>query len=256
VSGIDYAIAGTLSLVNQDGYRPISFEGSQLVYAKTSIAGFFFDAVLRVEHNRTLRMTEHPIQTGANVVDHAFMLPAQITLEIGMSDVMASIIPGQFKAPSLGTQASSLGLGALNILTGGQAAKYAQLATGLLSAVFPQPSKSVNAYQVLKQLQGLRIPLSVTTRLDTYENMLIEQLAAPDDVRTAYGLRAIVRMRQIIVATVPTQTVPTRPQMTKTTDKGPVQSTPLANSDGSVASKIDNKGRGLYESWKKYLEGK
>ncbi|HEX4209508.1 MAG TPA: hypothetical protein VHY56_03880, partial [Candidatus Binataceae bacterium] len=46
-------------------------------------AVYVFDAILRAEHQRELRKTEHPVQTGANITDHAYLLPARITLEIG-----------------------------------------------------------------------------------------------------------------------------------------------------------------------------
>ena len=54
---------------------------------KTSIGDFFFDAVFKTEHTANMIITEHPIQTGAPVSDHAYMEPVEISVEIGMSDV-------------------------------------------------------------------------------------------------------------------------------------------------------------------------
>jgi len=251
-NALDYAIAGTMALANIEGYRPISFSGAQFVYAKTNLAGFFFDAVMRVEHTKALRITEHPLQTGANISDHAFMLPAYVTLEISMSDTMATVIPGQFGVPSLGSIATKLGIATANSLTGGTAGKYLQLLTGLTSAAFPRPSKSVNAYQVLKQLQALRLPLSLVTRLDVYENMLIEQITAPDDYTTSSGLKAIVTLKQLLIAVVPTQKVSARKQATNKTDKGPVQ-TQTGSDNGSAISQLGDRYGKLFND---YVKGK
>ena len=56
-----------------------------------------FDAVLRTDHNGTVQVTQHPVQTGASISDHAFCNPDELQLEIGMSDaaVNASGGPGR-----------------------------------------------------------------------------------------------------------------------------------------------------------------
>lgn len=175
-------------------YRPGIWQGlpvddvNQLMYIKTNIGGFFFDAIIREEHTSTLKMTEHPVQTGANIVDHAYMEPAQLTIEIGMSDAMESIIKDQFKG------------------------RY---------------TKSVSAYQVLLDLQKARLPLQVQTRLTLYKNMLIESIDAPDDYKTQFGLRCTVTMKEIFVVEVTKTTVSARSQTTGSTSKGAVQPEPV-----------------------------
>ena len=180
-------------------FRPFQWGGlpsnmAQLVHLRTNIAytqddqslyGYFFDAVIREEHTTTLRKTEHPIQTGANSTDHAFMLPAQLVLEIGMSDAMYELVTGQYS----GTY----------------------------------ETKSVAAYNALVALQESREPLTVTTRLKRYENMLIEQIHTPDDISTYYGLRATITMSQLITSEVSEETVSAREHVTKTTNRANVQ---------------------------------
>jgi hypothetical protein len=175
-------------------YRPQAWNGlpvddvNQLMYIKTNIGGFFFDAIIRTEHTSTLKMTEHPVQTGANIVDHAYMEPAMLVMEIGMSDAMDSMVQGQFTS------------------------RY---------------TKSVSAYQVLLDLQKARLPLQVLTRLNLYQNMLIEEITAPDDFKTQFGLRCTVTMKEIFVVEVSTTTVSARPQSTGSTNKGAVQPEPM-----------------------------
>lgn len=185
------SVASLLAITNAAGYRPLDWsiytDVSQLIYIRTNINGYFFDAVLREVHETGLRITEHPVQSGANIVDHSFIIPARLILEIGMSDVMASYVTGQFSSAS---------------------------------------TKSVSAYQTLLSLQASRKPLIVTTMLNSYKNMLIESMNAPRDSRSRYGLRVTVTLRQILTAKV-TQTSTTdssRSQATDTTNKGTVSS--------------------------------
>lgn len=193
--------AGAAILTGLNGYRPfqwslagVSNDPNQLVYLHTNIAGYFFDAIFRVEHLSNLRITEHPVQDGANISDHAYKLPEHITLEIGMSDCMDSFISGQF------------GVG---------------------------DGKSIQAYQVLKGMQEARNPLSVVTRLQVYNNMLIESIVAMDDVHTRFGGKFIVTLKQIITAQLATTTVKSdRPQTTQETPKAQVQ----AEQPGSAIS--------------------
>lgn len=159
-------------------------EKEQLILVKTNIAGFFFDAVLKEEHTSTLKITEHPVQTGVNITDHAYMEPARLVMELGMSDVMDALYPGQFEG------------------------SY---------------TKSVSAYRVLLDLQKSRLPLQVLTRLYLYQNMLIESISAPDNYTTLYGLRCTVTLREIMVVDVMQTTVSARPQITGSTPKGTVQ---------------------------------
>ncbi len=163
---------------------PTEADIPQLIYCKTNIAGYFFDAVLRSEHTSNVAITEHPVESGANITDHSYVKPAQLVMEVGMSDVATSYIEGQF--------------------SGGW-------------------SRSVQAYKVLLELQQNRVPFSVLTRLKRYDNMLIETLAIPDDYTTRYGLKATATLREILVATVMTVKVSARPQVTDHTARGELQ---------------------------------
>ena len=148
---------------------------------------YFFDAVLAADHYTSLRITEHPVQIGASIVDHAYAVPARIVLEVLMSDVLDSFIHGQYATDA---------------------------------------SKSVSAYRTFKAIQARRLPLTLNTHLDTYENMLIEDVRATDTNETVAGARMTVVFRQIIMATIATATVSSRPDRTDTTNEGTIQ--PLA----------------------------
>lgn len=170
--GSVFTAVGTVALLASGrmdiGYRPRTWGSSladplQMVLVKTNIGGLFFDAIMSTETEEQLTITSHPVQSGANISDHAYREPTRITIEIIMSDVMACRQPGQFNS-------------------------------------FLE--KSVTAYRRLLDLQRSRIPCSVQTRLGTYQNMLIEHIGAPDDAATREGLRCTVTLREVLVAQV------------------------------------------------------
>lgn len=199
------SITVTETLPNTQSNQVDAFGGLILSppgYVDTTV--YVFDAVLRSEHSQELRHTEHPVQSGAAMSDHAFLRPARLTLEIGMSDAMDSYSSGLY--------------------------------TG-------NASKSVSAYQKLLALQRKRIFMTVTTRLRTYQNMLIENIATADTSRTAHGLRAHITFCEIFTAQitasqsansglVPTASddagtpTPARPQTTLQSPGGTVQGLP------------------------------
>ncbi|GAB6170546.1 hypothetical protein JCM15765_03950 [Paradesulfitobacterium aromaticivorans] len=156
----------------------------QLIYAKTNIGGFFFDAFLQVDYSRSLTITEHPVETGASISDHAYINPVQLIMQIGMSDAVKGVVSGQF----------SQGV-----------------------------SRSLTAFQVLAELQQQRIPLNVMTRMGSFGNMLVETISVPDDYTTLYGLKATVSLREVFVATVKTVKISARPQVTDSTNRGTVE---------------------------------
>lgn len=170
---------------------PTSSEIKDLVYVKTNIGGWFFDAYLSMEHTSKLRITEHPVQTGASITDHAYLEPRELTIEVGMSDVASSIVPSQF--------------------------------TGSWS-------RSVKAYEVLRELQAQRIPVQVLTRLGLYKNMMIESLSVPEDNKTLYGFRASINLKEILVAETRVVKISANRQITDSTNAGTPQVVPTNES--------------------------
>lgn len=130
--------------------------------------GYFFDAFLLESHTGSVRITEHPVQSGANISDHAYNLPDKLTLQIFVSDSMDCVVTNQFSDFS---------------------------------------TKSISAYQKLRELKEKRLPLSVRTRLHYYKNMLIENMVVNDEYKTASSMRCIVMLRQIMMAEVKAQEV-------------------------------------------------
>ena len=152
---------------------------------QASSTTYFFDSEPAVDHYTRLQITDHPVQSGASITDHAYAVPARVVLEVGMSDAMSSYTQGQYASNA---------------------------------------SKSVSAYQTFVTLQQGRQPLTLTTHLQTYQNMLIEEIRAADTKETVAGLKMTIVFRQIIIAQVSTQQAQSaRPNSSNSTSPGTEQ---------------------------------
>ena len=170
-----------------------------------SLVTYVFDAVLELEHEQSVEKTHHPVQTGSDISSHAYMLPARLSMSIGMSDAMA-----QYSQSRGNTSPGTLtGSGAAN--TWGGASK----------------SKSVNAYQTLMTLQANRQPFTIVTRLRGYTNMILVSLAPHEDYRTITSLRARLVFEQIFVASTTTTHVSARADAADQTGTGTIYPTPV-----------------------------
>lgn len=49
---------------------------------------FLFDAVFSAAHSVSVSVTNHPVQSGASVSDHAWVEPETVSLSVGVSDAM------------------------------------------------------------------------------------------------------------------------------------------------------------------------
>jgi hypothetical protein len=146
--------------------------------------------VLRAMHRRSAHKTQHPVLTGANISDHVYIMPARVTLEILASDAMS-------------------------VLTNNSWTGFSTL--------------SVSVWQTFKQLMLNRTGLTLTTRLDTYYNMVILDMDAPDDVKTLHGLRATITLEEIVAGSVASVAAnSSRSQATGSTSTGIVQGAPVS----------------------------
>lgn len=154
---------------------------------------YVFDAVLDLEHEQRVEKTHHPVQTGADLSSHAYLMPARLVLYVGMSDAMDAYSAGADPAQP----------------------PYITAFTG-------DPSKSVSAYKQMISLQAARVPLTVTTRLRTYTNMIITSVGPREDFKTITGLRMRVEFEQIFTATTADVPNSVRSNTTDTTGLGTV----------------------------------
>lgn len=170
----------------------LSYEA--LLTCKTNIGGLFFDGFMKVSHESTLTVTEHPVESGASIVDNSYVNPRTIEMQIMMSDALSSYVEGQFVE------------------------KY---------------TRSVSAWDALVKIQEQRIPVSVHTRLATYKNMIIVSLRAEDTAETYNGLNATVSLREIPVARLRTVKISEVPQTTDITSMSTITATNLTQDENN-----------------------
>ena len=155
-----------------------------MLYCKTNIAGYFFDGFMDIDVASELEVTENPVETGTAIADHSYVKPTEVTMQVIMSDVHQSIVPGQF--------------------TGGW-------------------SRSVTAYKILKEIQTKRIPIAVLCRLGLFENMVIRRLQANDTADTYQALSATVTLVELPIARIKTVEISLASQTTINTEMGKLQ---------------------------------
>lgn len=144
------------------GWNP---QGGLLNFSpKRSIGGIVADATIEEIHQDQLTITEHPVEQGAAIADHAYKRPAEVIIRAGWSS----------SSPS---------------------------------ALF-NPSYLREVYDKLLKLQADRELIDVLTGKRDYPNMLIETLALTTDEKTENALMLTVRMRQVILVSTQTVTVP------------------------------------------------
>ena len=221
------------SIASGGAYRPSNWVGSSMVsvtatpvapphtstvdaegtptlsMAPTANTTYVFDAVLELDHEQRLEKTRHPVQTGADISSHAYLMPARLTLTVGMSDAMAS-----YAASTVNATATRNAI--------------------ITPWVGTSTSKSVNAYQTMLGLQASRALLTVVTRLRTYSNMIITSISPREDHRTIAGLRMRVEFEEILtgsVSTIPINSA--RTDATGTSGVGQVNPTPVPTSTQS-----------------------
>jgi hypothetical protein len=185
---------------SSSGWRPPQWSQKTPVYIQTKDGTqYFFDAIIREDHSSQLRTTEHPVQSGSNITDHAYMLPSRLTIVVGFSDAMESYKTGQY--------------------TSGD-------------------SRSITAHAALLTIQQSRLPITVYTDLRYYRNMVIETLSTTVDNKTMYSKIINVVLKQIIMATSGTTQVSSRSQTTDSTSAGTSTTTTATSAETEQVNKV------------------
>lgn len=135
-----------------------------------------FDCTVNENHTDTLTITEHPVETGANVSDHAQKEPDSLTLQgiISNQPILLNLVDDL--QPSV---------------PGGTPGNRAQ-----------------DAYNEFLRLQQTASLLKVTTELRNYQNMMIQDINVRRDKTTRNILDIGLTLREFRRATVETTDAP------------------------------------------------
>lgn len=146
---------------------------------KSKIGTVEIQATLEEIYTDTVQTTEHPVQLGAAITDHAYKRPAEVVIRCGWSNSTLDALLGN--------------------------AKFAQF-DGEMSA-----SDYVSGvYSQLLALQNARVRFDITTSKRHYTDMLITGLQVTTDQATSNVLMVTATCRQIIIVNTQATTLPPR----------------------------------------------
>lgn len=181
------------------------------------------DSARNISHQFTAQPTEHPVEDGSLIGDHVDIMPRQVSFEgiiseaplsleqIGIASVAGAV-------PTVGGFAGTIG----GTIFSGAVATLG----GLL--LNKNTDRVKNALDALLLVQDERIPLTVITGLQVYNNMILAAFNPVERVNTGASLSFTATFREVKIASAVQVKVP---------------ATIL---DGSVANKASstvNKGR-------------
>jgi hypothetical protein len=178
----------------QRGFRNIKLaDGS-------SLPDITAQAVIEEAHVDTLEITEHPVEQGASIADHAYKRPAEVTLHLGWSNSPSS--SGSLVNQLIGAAAAISPL-AKNLANVGS---IVQGALGVQSNLNGDGIAQIKIiYASLLNLQMTRALFSIYTGKRFYTNMVCKSLSTESDYKSANSLPIKMVCQQVIL--VGTQTV-------------------------------------------------
>lgn len=207
-------ITGFVSAAAQLGLQSI------LIKPKRFIGPISAQVTIQEVHNDQLEITDHPVEMGAIISDHAFKRPAELIITAAWSNSPSG--NGSNALLSAGLAAGVLGLQGANsatILTGavggGLGGAIDQTGAGIQALLTGNSPSQVKAiYQRLLKLQEERIPFDVSTGKRLYTNMLIRSMQVTTDKTSENSLQVVLNLRQVILVSVKplTQSAPPEAQ--------------------------------------------
>lgn len=148
--------------------------------------------VVEESHHDDLEITQHPIEMGAVVADHAFKQPMEIVIRCAWSNSPSA--SGGLVGAAIGAAAAIGGPVVGAIASAGATINAAQsLLTG--NAV----GQVRDIYEKLLKIQESRIPFDVFTGKRAYKSMLFKSLRVDTTPRSENALLLIAVCRQVII---------------------------------------------------------
>ncbi len=150
-----------------------------LVFKKTAakIGSVELDASISETHQSEVELTEHPVERGTNIVDHARPKPDALTMECLVTNTPMPTGP-------LVERTST---------RDGKTVAFQSYSGGSVD------TRAGQAYKDLLDLKDAAQLITVVTGLRTYENMMIKSLSVPRDVKTSQSLRFSVSLLEVRV---------------------------------------------------------
>ncbi len=130
------------------------------------------DASVREVHSVAGEVSDHPVESGIDIVDNYRVLPRLLEVEAVITDTPLAVgLPG------------------------------ASLITSAAAVINGDEKPSVNAWQELQRYFDQAVVLTIETSLQTYDNMVLTSLDITRDASTANGLHFTFSAREVLFAT-------------------------------------------------------
>ncbi|WP_447873759.1 phage baseplate protein [Serratia fonticola] len=151
--------------------------------------------VISEKHSDALEITEHPVEIGAPVSDHAFKRPAEVTMELGFAS-------------------------GGSLIDGIDTTRIFNVDTGLSLGTSP-----ADVYKELLTLQESCVPFDVITGKRTYKNMLIRAIEVTTDKTSENVLMCVLTLREVIISETKKISAADKADMLMGVSTAPVQNT-------------------------------
>jgi hypothetical protein len=167
------------------------------------IDSLVLDASVKEEHISEVDVTDHPVEQGAAVSDHARPKPEELTIEGVVSNTPLSNLQTSrattFEGVSFTSNAAS-------------------------QSVRGMPGNAESAYAQLRALRDKPILITVVTALRTYDNLIMTSLKVPRDKDTGDVLKFEAKFKQVRIVTNAVTVVATKKSKAKPAQNNGAQS--------------------------------
>lgn len=222
------------------------------------------------KHHDELVITDHPVELGSTISDHAFRKPSTVTLRVswstspagsqgqlgGVLDVLNGVLQGQ--VANLASKVVNRAIGGSgvqpaigNIINSGIIAAGVGAFSQITNTGVGQGTSSLqDVYQSLLNLQSSVTPFDLYTGKRIYKNMLIRSITVETDKTSENALNALLELQEVILVETTITSVNTDPASQSdgaftlpVKDNGVVQLLPLDATTPQLATLLPPKGQ-------------
>lgn len=148
-----------------------------ITLSSKSIGDVAIQATIEEVYHDELQITEHPVEIGAEIADHAYKRQPEVVIKCGWSNADYAALLG---------------------------AAQAIFSSGTL----PTADYVNTVYSQLLALQESRVPFDVVTSRRQYTSMLLQGLTVINDAKTSGALMVTATCRQVLIANTRATSLP------------------------------------------------
>lgn len=181
----------------------------------TKIDTLLVDASIKEDHDAEVEVTDHAVEQGAAITDHARPKPVELTIEGLVSNTPISISQQSQSASSVGSSSAPSSYGI-----------YTMMPAGTTSGTAGARGFAEAAYTMLRDLRDNPRLITIVTGLRKYTNMLLTSLKVPREAKTGEALNFTAKFKEVRLATTTTTVVSTKQPKAKAPKKTTTSTVP------------------------------